>query len=775
MKMDWRRDQPTAPGVQREIRRVTLIGNFPPRKCGIATFTEGVHDALKASFPDAHIDVVAMLDKDAEYDFPAPVSATIRQDDINAYRAAATTIASWNPDVICVQHEFGIFGGPAGAYLLDLLDRVDAPVVTTLHTVLSDPNESQRRVMMGLAQRSSKLIVMSERGVDILRDTYAIPTHRIAVVPHGVPDRPLTDNAPFKEALGLAGRDLLFTFGLLSPNKGIEHMIDALPRIVAAQPNTTYLVLGATHPHLVAQEGEAYRERLIAQAADRGVSDNVMFVDRYADDEMLFDHLAAADLYVTPYLHREQITSGTLSFAVALGRPVLSTPYWHAEDLIAEGCGVAVPFADADALAREAIALLSDDERRRTISERAYAVGRTMLWSRLAQNYMRIFRQATEKPDKIVRLRHPVPRELPKLAYGGLERLTDDCGIAQHGIFALPDRNHGYCIDDNARALMAVSEIAALRELDEPLMKLARTYAAFVHHAWDDGLGTFRNFMGYGRNWLEAEGSEDSIARGFWAIASIAESRLPSDIKLWARWLTRRVLPRIAVLSAPRSRMLALLGLVEILKGQPNDTAALTIARATANHLRDMLAEASEPEWHWFEHHLTYDNARFCEAMIRAGEALDEPRYTEIGLSTLRWLCRTQTGIDGCFRPVGTEGFGRPRVAPAPFDQQPVEASATIDACIAAHRVEPGQGWAEEARRAYNWFLGANDHGISVAIPQEGDCHDGLVPEGVNLNQGAESVIAFIRSTCAMHLLRQSGAPAGGVEVTKAEGLLGAY
>lgn len=774
MKMEWRRDQPTAPGIQREIRRIALIGNFPPRKCGISTFTEGVHNALKAAFPTAEIDVVAMLDKDSVYDFPAPVKATIRQDDHDAYRAAAATINAMRPDVICVQHEFGIFGGPAGAWLLDLLDALDAPVVTTLHTVLSDPNESQRRVTLGLAHRSSRLIVMSDRGAGILRETYAIPAHRIAVVQHGVPDRPFADSAAFKDALGLGGHELLFTFGLLSPNKGIEHMIDAMPRIVAARPDALYLVLGATHPHLIAHEGEAYRERLIAQAAERGVSDHVRFVNRYADDDTLLSYLAAADIYVTPYLHREQITSGTLSFAVSLGRPVLSTPYWHAEDLIGEGCGILVPFADPDALADETIALLTDERRRRAIGERAYEVGRSMVWSKLADNYMRIFRQATEKPDKVVRLRHPVPRELPGIAWGGLERLSDDCGIAQHGIFSLPDRNHGYCLDDNARALIAVGEIAALRDPGAGLLCLARVYAAFVHHAWDDAKGSFRNFMGYGRDWLEDEGSEDSIGRGFWSVAKIAESRMPSDLKLWARWLTRRVLPRVATLEAPRARTLALLGLVELIEARPEDGEALVLARRIGADLHAMFVAASDAEWHWFEDYLTYDNARFPEALIRAGLLLGEGDWIETGLKTLRWLCRTQTGIDGCFRPVGSEGFGRRRVAPAPFDQQPIEASATIDACIAALAANPEGEWAAEARRAYNWFLGANDHGISIAIASEGDCHDGLVPEGVNLNQGAESVISFIRSTCAMHQLRAANASSEGEgELLRPEGRLG--
>ncbi|WP_414902547.1 glycosyltransferase family 4 protein [Sphingomonas flavalba] len=758
MKMDWTHDQPVVV-VQRAIARVALIGNFPPRQCGIATFTEGVYAALTTAFPDCAVDVVAMVDPGAAHAFPAAVGMTIAQDDPDAYRRAATLLNARGPDVVCVQHEFGIYGGPAGAWLIDLLDRLDAPVVTTLHTVLTDPNPDQRRVMMALARRSARLVVMAERGLAILRDVYDIPIHKIMVVPHGVPDMPLSPPDAFKAEFGLEGREVLFTFGLLSPNKGIEQMIEAMPRIAAARPAVTYVVLGATHPHLVAREGEAYRERLAALAAARGVGDRVVLINRYADDAALLRHLAAADIYVTPYLNIAQITSGTLSYAVALGKPVVSTPYWHAEELLGDGCGVLVPVGDADALADAAITLLSDDARRAAIGRRAYAAGRTMLWSRFAQRYMRIFRMVARKRDALVKLRHVPAPELPRPALGGLLRLTDDCGIAQHGIFALPDRNHGYCLDDNARALMAVADLCALPGPDERLPTLARTYAAFVHHAWDDGAGTYRNFMGYDRRWLEAEGSEDSICRGFWAVATAAEARLPSDIKLWAKWQAQRALPRVARLTPLRSRAFALLGLSAMIAGGCADPAVLSLARAQADALAGLLP-GEGAQWRWFEDCLSYDNARLPEALIRAGLALGTPGHVEAGLGALRWLCGVQTGRDGVFRPVGSEGFGRKRAMPLPFDQQPIEASATIDACTAAFAASGAWHWVMEARRAYAWFLGANDHGAAVAIPPDGDCHDGLTPDGVNLNQGAESVIAFVRATCAMHGLRHVERPA---------------
>ncbi|WP_136162634.1 glycosyltransferase family 4 protein [Sphingomonas flavalba] len=758
MKMDWTHDQSVVV-AQRAIARVALIGNFPPRKCGIATFTEGVYDALTAAFPDCAVDVVAMVDPGAAYAFPDAVGMTVAQDDPDAYRRAADWLRGRGPDVVCVQHEFGIYGGPAGAWLLDLLERIDAPVVTTLHTVLTDPSADQRRVMMALARRSARLVVMAERGLAILRDVYGVPIHKIMVVPHGVPDVPLSPPDAFKAEFGLAGREVLFTFGLLSPNKGIEHMIAAMPRIVAARPDAVYVVLGATHPHLIAREGEAYRERLAALAAARGVGDHVRLINRYADDAALLRYLAAADIYVTPYLNIAQITSGTLSYAVALGKPVVSTPYWHAEELLGDGCGVLVPVGDADALADAAITLLSDDARRAAIGRRAYAAGRTMLWSRFAHRYMRMFRMVAHKPDTLVKLRHAPAPDLPRPALDGMLRLTDDCGIAQHGVFALPDRNHGYCLDDNARALMAVADLSVLPAPDERLPRLARTYAAFIHHAWNEAAGTYRNFMGYDRRWLEAEGSEDSIGRGFWAVATAAGARLPADVTQWARWQTRRALPRAARLGAPRARAFALLGLSALIAGGGGDEAVVAAARAHADALAALLP-AGGAEWRWFEDGLSYDNARLAEALIRAGLALSAPGYGDAGLAALDWLCRVQTGRDGVFRPAGSDGFGRRREMPLPFDQQPLEAAATVDACVAGFSASGAWQWVVEARRAYDWFLGANDHDLAVAIPSEGDCHDGLTPDGLNLNRGAESVLAFVRATCAMHGLRHVERPA---------------
>lgn len=372
------------------IDRIAMIGNHPPRLCGIATFTRDTAMAMHAAYPELVVDVYAMNDIGEAHAYDGAVVATIEEDDLDDYRAAARRIEESGAQVLMVQHEYGIFGGPAGSNLLALLDRVSAPVIVVLHTVLETPNRDQRAVIEALARRASKLIVMAEKGRDILMHVHGLPRDMIAVVPHGVPDRPYGQVNSKKRRFGYEGRKVLMTFGLLSPNKGIETMLRALPAIVAENPTALYVILGATHPHLVAREGEAYREGLVALAGEMGVLDNVEFVDGFLEQELLLDYVEAADIYVTPYLNEAQITSGTLAYAVSLGKPVVSSPYWHATELLSDGTGILAAFGDSDAFAREINGLLANPERMRAVSERAYAIGRGMTWETAAHSYMAI-------------------------------------------------------------------------------------------------------------------------------------------------------------------------------------------------------------------------------------------------------------------------------------------------------------------------------------------------------------------------------------------------
>lgn len=738
------------------VRKIAMIGNSLPRLCGIATFTSHVREALIAHRPDLDVDLYAMTDPGEAYEYGREVVCSIGQEELADYHLAAQKINDSGADVIFVQHEYGIFGGHAGAMLLKLLNRVEAPVVVVLHTVLEEPNADQRAVIEALARRASTLIVMARKGKEILRRVHGIAANQIQVVAHGVPDRPLTGAEDNKARFGFDGRRVLLTFGLLSPNKGIETMIRALPALVANRPDVLYVVLGATHPHLVAREGEAYRESLLALAEALGVSNNIRFIDGFLEQDELLDYLSAADIYVTPYLNEAQITSGTLSYAVALGRAVVSTPYWHAAELLADGVGRLVPFGDSEGFAAAIGALLDDPDELETIRQRAYAEGRKMTWDRLAEAYLEIAAKAlSRKPARIARSRSArVEPMAPKL--DAIERLTDACGIIQHSIFSVPDRDHGYCVDDNCRALMLMHRVGG--ELTARADELATTYASFVQHAWNGDLGRFRNFMGFDRNWLEAEGSEDSFGRSLWSIGDTVSNARALELRRWAMHLFDQVAPNARALGSQRAWAFCLLGAEAVLKTHPGHALARSVVTEMADRLMAQLEIGRRDGWTWFESCLAYDNARLPEALLRAGAVLERQELIDAGLETLDWLDRVQTTGDGLFRAVGTDSFGRSYRPPLPYDQQPLEAWATIEATRFAFELTGEQRWQEAAMRAYRWYLGDNDVGLPLASA-DGGCFDGLMSDRVNLNQGAESVLAFQFACCAVADL--AGARAG--------------
>lgn len=747
------------------IKRIALIGNSPPRLCGIATFTRDVAQALTTAFPDIALDLYAMNDPGSDHRYGPEVICSIDQDDLRDYIQAARRINESSADIVLVQHEYGIFGGPAGALLLRLLDRVDAPVIVTLHTVLETPNADQRAVIEGLSRRASKLIVMAEKGRDILRRVHGVAADKIAVIPHGVPDRAPVPTDDLKQRFGFGGHRVLLTFGLLSPNKGVETMIRAMPAIVEAHSDVLYVVLGATHPHLVAREGEAYRESLVALAEEKGVSDHVRFVDGFLEQETLLDYLQSADVYVTPYLSETQITSGTLSYAVALGKAVVSSPYWHAVELAEQDVVTLVPFGDDAGFATAINKLLGDGKLLSEAGKRAYALGRGMVWEKLAAAYLAIAREAAgKKPVRLARTRavsQAATRELHQPRLEAIEGMTDGCGIIQHSIFAVPDRMHGYCVDDNCRALMLMHRVDGPQERAD---ELARIYASFVQHAWNGARGRFRNFMAFDRSWLEDEGSEDSFGRSVWTIgATVAEAR-QRDLRHWALHLFDQVAANSLDLSAPRTWAFALLGADAVLSAHPDHSVARHLVTEYARRLHKLLKAERREAWIWFEPVLAYDNARLPEALLRGARFLLDEEMQADALAALAWLDAIQTNEADQFRAVGTDSFGRAYEQPLPFDQQPLEAWATVDAALCAREITGNDRWLETAWRAYAWYLGANDLGVPIATPATGGCYDGLMSDRVNLNQGAESILAYQFACAAM----ARAVAAGAVSTTRA-------
>jgi glycosyltransferase involved in cell wall biosynthesis len=745
---------PQAPASRRQkIGRIALIGNFLPRRCGLATFTTDSFTALRDRFPDGNVDVYAMTDPGQSYDYPDFVTS-IAQDDPASYLEAARRIEQSGAELVWVQHEFGIFGGDAGVHLLRLLDRVTAPVLVTLHTILENPSPAQRHVIDALMRRAAKVVVMAEAGRDILIRRYGARPSQIAIVKHGIPDRPFAEPEAMKAKLGLAGHDIILTFGLLSPDKGIETIIDALPSVLArSRRPVLYVVLGATHPHLVAHEGEAYRDRLKAQAAELGVQDHIRWIDAFVELDELTDYLTAADIYVTPYLNPAQITSGTLSYAIGLGKPVVSTPYIHARELLAADHGRLVNFRDSEGFAREISDLLDDTDTRDLLRQRAYALGRTMIWPRYAEAVMDEMETIRQSPP--ARIPAAVNRSIPRtVSFQAIERLSDATGMFQHSLYSVPDRNHGYCIDDNARALLLMNWLTELP--DEKHDWWAQIYASFIQHAWNPDKGAFRNFMGFDRNWLEEVGSEDSFGRTLWAIGVTARDNRLGQLRRWASNLFDQVSGHAMKLSSPRTFAFAILGATAVMEAHPGHALAKEIVSTMGDNLMALVARNRRPDWAWFEIVLAYDNCRLPEALLRAGKALGRQDMIDVGLETLDWIIAQQTAEKGHFRAVGTDSFGKAFTPPEPFDQQPLEAWATVDVCGVAFEITGDERWRQHAMTAYRWYLGENDLGLALGDPATGECFDGLMPHGVNLNQGAESVLAFHLATSAIGKLSNS-------------------
>jgi len=731
------------------LRRLAFIGNSLPRRCGIATFTTDLQQAVSASRPNLEASIVAMTDHGQAYDYPSSVALQIKDGNIEDYVRAADFLNAGRFDAVCLQHEFGIYGGDAGAHILELLSRLTMPVVTTLHTVLAEPTAAQRAVMERIVEASAKVIVMAKKGRELLRSVYRVPDDKIEVIAHGIPDVAFVGPDAAKEKLGFGGRAVILTFGLLSPNKGIEVMIDAMPSILRRRADAVYVVLGATHPNLVRDQGETYRESLMARVRELGIEDHVVFLDQFVDQATLLEFISMSDVYVTPYLNEAQMTSGTLAYSFGLGKPVVSTPYWHANELLADGRGVLVPFGDAAAIGHEIAELLTDDPRRQAMCKRAYAVSRTMTWERTAERYMSAFESARQGhwlkvisgTDKAA----PEPQSpvAPEMQLGHLLSMCDDTGLFQHAVHSVPDRSHGYCVDDNARALLLACALNNPGEQRLPEVLTTR-FAAFVQHAWNPDTRRFRNFMGFNRSWLEDSGSEDSHGRTLWALGECARRDASPSRRRWATALFAEALSTAETFGSPRAWAFTLLGLGAYCAVTPDDLHAQEVRHRLAGRLLSILASVETPQWVWFEEGLAYDNARLPQALIMTGMATRTPVYIDAGLRSLRWLMTQQTAPAGHFRPIGTAGFGEQRQHPHAFDQQPVEATATIAACLTAWRADGDAEWKAIATRAFAWFLGSNDLSVALIDPHTGSCRDGLHPDRANENRGGESVVCYL-------------------------------
>ncbi len=744
--------------------RIAVVGNYLPRRCGIATFTTDLCDALHAEYGTTELLALPVNDTEEGYAYPSRVRFELAEDNLASYRQAADFLNFSNIDLVCLQHEYGIFGGRAGAHILELLRRLRMPFATTLHTVLREPNPDERRVMEEIATLSDRLIVMSQQSAEILQEVFHVPAGKIDLIPHGIPDLPFTDPSFYKDGFGTEGKEVLLTFGLLSPNKGIENVIKALPKILERHGNVVYMVSGVTHPHILRREGDKYRHYLQNLAKELGVDANVIFRNRFVSPQEMVELIGAADIYITPYKHKGQVVSGTLAYALSAGKAIISTPYLHAVELLDDGRGVLVPFEDPRSIADKTIELLDNGTARHAMRKRAYLYSRNMVWDRVAQQYMtsfeRVYNERLQNPRATFSAQNTEKSldRLPAVKLDHLYRMTDHTGIVEHAVFAVPNYPEGYTTDDNARALIVAILLEELGAgVSAGALDLASRYLAFLWLAYDPTSRRFRNSLSYERQWQEPEGSEDSHGRALWGLGTVLGRSKDAGLRGAAGRLFELAVPAALEFKSPRACAFALLGLQEYLDSFPGDRAALSAADALANRLLNSYRAVHSTDWNWFENGLAYSNARLPQALIRAGMRSANDQMVSAGLDALDWLSKIQRcEVKGHFVPIGSHGFYSKNGEKARFDQQPIEACAAVSACLQAYRATGEDRWRKEAWTAFNWFLGDNDLQIALYDSTTGGCRDGLHPDRANENQGAESTLSFLMALLEMRKLEEA-------------------
>ncbi len=744
------------------IRRIAVIGNYLPRQCGIATFTTDLCEAIASKYEDINVFSLPVNDTEDGYRYPPRVRFELEEKELSSYHRAADFLNINNVDLVCLQHEYGIYGGAAGSHILALLRELRMPVVTTLHTILKEPDPKQRSVMETISQLSDRLVVISQRGSEFLQEIYHVPQEKIDLIPHGIHDVPFVDPNFYKDKFGVEGKSVLLTFGLLSPSKGIEFVIRALPEILEHNPNLVYIVLGATHPQVLRHEGETYRLYLQQLAHEKGVEKNVIFYDRFVSLEELEEFIGATDIYLTPYLNQAQISSGTLAYSLGAGKAIISTPYWYAEELLADERGMLVPFHDAKAIARSVIELLDNETMRHAIRKRAYLYGREMIWPKVAQSYMETFTRARHERSNngprafVASTMDRRPISLPVLNLDHLQRMTDGTGMLQHAVYTVPNYNEGYCTDDNARALIVSTLLEEIGgESEKVAAELSPRYLAFLWHAYNNQNGRFRNFFSYDRRWLEEIGSEDSHARSLWGLGVLLSHSKNEGLRGPAGQLFEMALPAVVNFAYARPWAFALKAISEYLKPFDGDRAARTTGELLAEHLIELYKCHSSDDWVWFENDLTYSNANLPHALLLSGQWLQRNDMVDTALKTLEWLVNIQCSPEGYFAPIGSNGFYPRGGERARYDQQPIEVQATISACLEAYRVTKDIRWRKEAEHAFEWFLGRNELHISLYDPTSGGCRDGLRSDRANQNQGAESTLVFLHSLLELKLVEE--------------------
>lgn len=748
--------------IQKKIfNSIVFIGNYLPRRCGIATFTTDLLESIQGVTPQTDCWAIAVNDIPEGYEYPNQVRFEINQNQLSDYKLASEFINMNRIELICLQHEYGIFGGPSGSNIIRLITDLKMPVITTLHTVLNNPTQEQKEILVKIASISDKLIVMSHKAIDILKKVYNISKNKIMFIHHGIPDNPFSDSSYYKDQLGVEGKKVILTFGLLSQNKGIEYVIKAMPEILKKYPNVVYIILGETHPHVLKNEGESYRISLQQLSNKLGVSDKIIFQNRFVNINELNEFLGMADIYITPYLNEEQITSGTLIYAMGTGKATISTPYWYAKEMLDDNRGIIVPFKDSGKIAEKIIYLLDNEIEFHAMRKQAYLYCRNAIWKEVAQNYLNLFSEIKKEREHYPHFRSVIKKsslafssfQLPEINLDHLTTLTDDTGILQHATYIIPNRLFGYCTDDNARALICTSMGSKFSLLDEStITKLTTTYLSFLQFAFNKKYNKFKNFMSYDRKWDEEVGSDDSNGRSIWGLgAAVAYCDNPGHLAM-ATNLFDLALKSIETIKSPRAIAFSLVGIHEYLRRFSGNREVKRIREILALKLFEQFKTNYSEDWPWLEEILSYANGKIPHALLLSGHWIQNNEMIEIGLKSLEWLIKIQTE-KGHFVPIGNNGWYKKGKEIARFDQQPIEAQSIIEASIEAYYITEDKKWLDTVLMCFRWFLGDNDLKAPLYDPATGGCKDGLMPNGVNQNEGAESTLAWLLSLISLHKL----------------------
>lgn len=741
---------------------ISFVSSYIPRQCGIATFTNDLVSSIRKLSTDEKysLNITALNDIPEGYKYPAEVKFEIKDKNVNDFNEAAYYLNLSDSDVINIQHEFGLYGGEAGSNILYLLERLKKPFVTTLHTILETPSYEQLTVIKEISELSSFVVVQSQRSIQMLEKTYSIQPEKIKYIPHGAHDVPFLDTAYYKDKFQLSERKVILTFGLLSPEKGLDDGINALAEVVKIHPDVMYIILGATHPNVKKQFGETYRYSLENLVKKHGLEKNVIFINRFVDIVELLDFLLMSDIYLSPYRNKEQIVSGTLTYALACGKAIISTPYWHAEELLASEKGILVPFKDSSSIGNVISELIADENKRNRLRKNAYDAGREIVWSKTGEHYINTFRTAIEGFKRTGKLIYPASKEkaippLPEINFDHLKKLTDSTGIFQHANYTIANRNEGYCTDDNVRALMTTIMNKFILD-DDSLDWYIYRYMTFVHHSFNAEKGLFRNFMSYDRRWLEESGSEDCNGRVIYALGYIIKNIDNNSILAIVKSLFDQSIKNMGSFRSPRTMAYIIMGCIFYLKRFAGAREVKKICKTFCDRLLDDYNNTSNPDWLWFEEYLTYDNARLPQALLMAGNFLGSKAYISAGMESLKWLYDSLYDPEkNCLSLVGNDGWFVKGKTKAKYDQQPIEIPAMIDACYQAFRINADAEWINRLSISFSWFLGNNDRQEPLCDLISGGCFDGLNPAMINQNQGAESTICWLHSLLRMMIIRQ--------------------